>query len=156
MQKQITKVMTTRKPPTCAELTSFGALTRSELMARCRSTGNETTEGRMVVLLKAFRLAGWRRHLPLPGKPDFAWPKEKVALFVDGCFWHGHDCGRNVTPKSNADFWRQKIATNQRRDRRVARQLQKQGWTVLRVWECTLQRRPRSVVRRVQRALVPH
>src|SRR5690606_13552377 len=62
---------------------------RSRIMRSIRGKGNATTELRMVAILRRERLAGWRRHLDLPGRPDFAWPSERVALFVDGCFWHG-------------------------------------------------------------------
>lgn len=137
----------------CLKPTSFGGLNRSELMARCRSKGNASTEGRMVALLRHSKLTGWRRHLSLPGKPDFAWPKRKVALFVDGCFWHGHNCGRNLTPNSNVEYWRVKIERTQTRDRRISRELRKCGWTVLRVWECVLRRSPEQVINRIRRAL---
>lgn len=133
--------------------TTFGSLTRSQLMSRVRSVGNETTERRLARLLRKTGLNGWRRHLRLPGKPDFAWPKEKVAVFVDGCFWHGHDCGKNVTPRTNASAWREKIERNQRRDRRVTRQLRRAGWSVVRVWECRLRKQPEACMRRVERAL---
>src|SRR5688500_5461932 len=86
------------------EITSFGRLTRSALMARIRGTGNATTEMKVVRLLRARHITGWRRHAKLPGKPDFVWPRSRVALFVHGCFWHGHDCGRNLTSKSNEAF----------------------------------------------------
>jgi DNA mismatch endonuclease Vsr len=69
--------------------TTFGRLTRSELMARVRSRGNKTTENRVASFLRKEGIIGWRRHLPLPGNPDFAWHAAKVALFLDGCFWHG-------------------------------------------------------------------
>lgn len=142
-----------RRPASSNAVTTFGSLTRSELMSRVRSTGNVTTEARMVPLLRTFHLSGWRRQLALPGKPDFAWPSERVALFVDGCFWHGHGCGRNITPKTNAAFWQDKILCNKRRDHRVSRQLRQKGWTVLRVWECTLKRNPKRVVGRIRSAL---
>ena len=87
------------------ERTSFGGLCRSDLMSRISSYGNLTTEIRMAKLLRRAGLKGWRRHLALPGKPDFAWPAKKVALFVDGCFWHGHTCKRNLKPKTNAQKW---------------------------------------------------
>ena len=124
------------------EKTSFGTLNRSELMARVRSVGNKTTEGKMRILLRAARIKGWRRHLPITGSPDFAWPKEHVALFIDGCFWHGHLCGKNIHPKTNAELWAQKIAGNRLRDRGVTRKLQTAGWSVVRVWECRLNQDP--------------
>jgi len=129
--------------------TTFGHLSRSELMKRVRSSGNETTELRMARLLRTAGLKGWRRHMPLPGRPDFVWHGERVALFVDGCFWHGHDCGKNISPKTNAAKWREKIEGNRRRDRRVARQLRARGWSVVRIWECQLRNRPEWCLRRI-------
>lgn len=135
------------------ERTTFGGLRRGLLMSRVRSTGNQTTEKRLVSLLRKAGLAGWRRHRPLPGKPDFVWQAVKVAVFVDGCFWHGHNCGRNVTPKTNSQAWRDKIEGNQARDRKVSRLLRGDGWTVIRVWECQLAKAPRRCIGRITRVL---
>lgn len=135
--------------------TTFGNLTRSQLMTRVKSSGNKTTELRMAHLLRRAGLKGWRRHFPLPGKPDFAWPLEKLAIFVDGCFWHGHECGKNISPQSNAEAWREKINGNRRRDRRVTRRLRQRGWSVLRIWECRLRNAPDVCLRRIRRALQP-
>lgn len=132
------------------ERTSFGGLTRSQLMARVRSTGNVTTEERLAHILRIAGLHGWRRHQELAGRPDFAWRAPKVAVFVDGCFWHGHDCGRNVTPRTNAGLWREKIRNNQRRDARVTRVLRRHGWTVYRITECELARRPGRCVEKIR------
>lgn len=89
----------------------------------------------MARLLREYGLSGWRRHQPLPGKPDFAWRSERVALFVDGCFWHG--CPRHYRrPSANVEFWVEKLRQNVARDRRVSRALRAQGWIVIRVWEC--------------------
>ena len=110
---------------------------RSQIMAAVRSKGNASTESVIVKLLRAGKIVGWRRHYPLPGRPDFAWLKQKVALFVDGCFWHGCDrCYRE--PKSNIEFWQKKIETNRRRDRRVSRELRALGWSVIRIRECAI------------------
>src|SRR5579862_3653035 len=110
------------------EKTTFGRLSRSQLMARVRSKGNATTEKRLASLLRRAKLHGWRRHSKLRGLPDFAWHKAKVAVFVDGCFWHGHDCDRNLVPKTNAEAWRAKIGRNKQRDRQTTRLLRQQGW----------------------------
>lgn len=142
--------MTKRGSAAQAEVTAFGGLTRSELMSRIRGKGNASTEERLAMLLRAARLKGWRRHLDLPGRPDFAWRRERVAVFVDGCFWHGHTCG-NLVPRTNAEKWAAKIGGNRRRDRRVTRQLRAMGWRVARIWECDLARRPEWCVRRVGR-----
>jgi len=133
--------------------TTFGGLSRSALMSRIRSSGNATTELRMISLLRKAGLKGWRRHVDLIGKPDFVWPSVKLAVFIDGCFWHGHNC-RNLTPKINAAAWRAKIARNKHSGRRNARKLRRQGWKVARVWECALKREPENVVNRIKRALV--
>ena len=137
-----------------SESTTFGGLTRSTLMSRIRGFGNSSTELRMAGILRQASISGWRRHAHLPGRPDFSWRREKVALFVDGCFWHGHHCGRNLIPRSNAARWREKISRNQRRDRRVSRQLRRQGWAVLRVWECSLRRRAEACAAKIRRELL--
>jgi len=135
------------------ERTTFGGLSRGRLMSRVRSTGNQTTEMRLVSLLRKEGLNGWRRHQPLPGRPDFAWPKPKVVVFVDGCFWHGHECGKNIRPRTNAKAWQEKIERNQARGRRATRQLRRRGWAVIRIWECTLAKRPLLCLQRIQKAL---
>ena len=134
------------------ERTTFGGLLRGQLMSRVRSAGNKTTEVRFCALLREARLTGWRRNRVLPGRPDFVWPKARVAVFVDGCFWHGHACGKNIVPKTNARAWDNKIRRNKNRDRRVTRFLRCEGWYVLRVWECDL-KRPTICIRRLQRLL---
>ena len=134
--------------------TTFGGLSRSRLMSRIRSKQNATTELKLLSLLRVKRLQGWRRNFPLLGNPDFVFPKSKLAVFVDGCFWHGHDCGRNLKPKRNASLWRRKFSLNRWRDASIRRTLRSKGWQVIRIWECVLARRPESCVRRIQRALV--
>lgn len=136
-----------------SERTTFGGLCRGQLMSRVRSNGNATTEKRLVLLLREAGLTGWRRHKSLPGRPDFVWPKIKVAVFVDGCFWHGHDCGRNLTPRTNGEAWHAKIGGNQLRDRKMTRFLRHEGWNVIRVWECQLARTPASCISRIAKAL---
>ena len=109
-------------------------------MSLIRGAGNKDTELRLIQIFRANGITGWRRGSKLPGKPDFVFPKLETAVFVDGCFWHG--CPRHATrPKTNAAFWRKKIATNKARDRRVNRLLRHLGWTVLRIWEHELSRK---------------
>jgi DNA mismatch endonuclease (patch repair protein) len=122
-------------------------------MSRIRSKRNATTELKLAALLRVSGIWGWRRNFSLLGNPDFVFLKSKLAVFVDGCFWHGHACGRNLKPKRNASLWQQKIDGNQRRDRRNAKSLRAAGWRVIRIWECTLKRRPEFCVRRIKRAL---
>ena len=126
--------------------------TRSRIMSAIRGQGNASTEKRMATILRRHGLSGWRRHQKLSGSPDFAFLAERLALFVDGCFWHG--CPRCYRePKQNTEFWREKIARNVTRDKRVARQLRRQGWGVLRFWEHALKNEDR-VASRVGRALL--
>lgn len=134
-----------------SETTSFGGLSRSKLMTRIRSFHNGTTELRFRALLKAEKLTGWKRHYSLPGRPDFVFLDARVAVFIDGCFWHGHGCARNLSPKTNASAWRQKIHSNRRRDRRTTRALRASGWSVIRIWECALGQRPKASIERVRR-----
>jgi DNA mismatch endonuclease (patch repair protein) len=128
------------------EKTRFGGLTRSEIMSRIRGKGNEKTELRLARFLRAEGVSGWRRHLMIPGRPDFSFPRQKVAVFVDGCFWHGcPKCFR--LPKQNRAFWKAKIEGNRKRDRSVNGRLRRLGWHVLRIWECQLGKSGRIVDR---------
>lgn len=120
-------------------------------MSRIRSRGNKDTELALIKFFRQNQIAGWRRQQKVFGKPDFVFPKLRLAVFVDGCFWHG--CPRHGTqPKGNAAFWRQKITRNQSRDRLVNRTLRRSGWRVLRVWEHELARkRAAFLLRRLRR-----
>jgi DNA mismatch endonuclease (patch repair protein) len=121
-----------RSQPVAMALTA--AERRSLLMARVRRAGT----GPEVALRKALHRRGFRYRLRtgsgLPGTPDIVLPRFRLAIFVDGCFWHG--CKTHGTlPKTNALFWETKITRNRERDRRADRSLRGQGWTVVRVWE---------------------
>lgn len=81
----------------------------------------------------------FRINTKLPGKPDIVLPKYKTVIFIDGCFWHGHEgCKYFRLPKSNVEFWKEKILTNQARDYRWNIELELLGWRVVRIWECEL------------------
>ena len=127
---------------------------RSHNMASIRSRGNATTEGALAALLRSVRITGWRRHSQLPGRPDFLFEVQRLAVFVDGCFWHG--CPRCYRmPGDNRPYWSAKVAGNRRRDRRSGAALRAAGWRVLRIWEHSLKTpagRERAAAR-VQRAL---
>ena len=157
----------------------FSKAKRSEVMSRIQSRGNEATEVALARLLRVNKISGWRRHLEIRGrdrsplrvgrlsakrgahgvtrltfrvKPDFVFPKARLALFVDGCFWHG--CPRHGTqPKGNRAFWKNKLVQNKARDRRVNRALRQAGWRVVRIWECALKKHPLNCLRRIQRGL---
>lgn len=154
---------------------------RSQLMAKVRGHGNESTELALAKLFRRNKITGWRRQVELRianeelrirasggnGKirnskfrirhfkvrPDFVFPKLKLAVFVDGCFWHG--CPKHGTqPKGNHTFWKKKFARNMARDRLVNQALRTNGWQVLRIWEHDLARkREARLLRRIQRAL---
>jgi DNA mismatch endonuclease (patch repair protein) len=127
--------------------------TRRQIMQSIRGRGNKTTELAFANMLRMHQITGWRRHLPLPGKPDFVFPKQKLAVFVDGCFWHG--CPKHsLHVTRSGPFWFDKIHGNKRRDRRKAQSLRKRGWRVIRVWEHDLvQQRHHHIVSRLKRAL---
>lgn len=126
-----------------------GSGTRSRIMSVVKSRGGRTTERRLRAYMVARGITGWRANLKnLPGSPDFAFPERKMAVFVDGCFWHDcHRCCRR--PKSRVKFWNEKFASNRARDRRQARQLRALGWEVLRVWEHAVLKTPATCVERI-------
>lgn len=107
-------------------------------MARVRS---RDTSPELIVRRLLTRL-GYRYRLhrrDIPGKPDIAFIGRRKAIFVNGCFWHGHDCKRGArAPKANADYWARKIARNRARDARVIAELEALGWSSLVLWECEL------------------
>lgn len=120
---------------------------RSRCMSRIR--GKDT--GPEMALRKALWAVGlrYRLHYKLPGKPDIVFPGKKVAVFVDGCFWHG--CPEHgVQPKTRAEFWRAKISKNRERDRRVTSTLKSNGWVVVRIWEHEIEQNTRGAVSRIR------
>ncbi len=116
---------------------------RSEVMRRVkgRDTGPEL---RVRAALRRLGHSGYRLHRgDLPGRPDIAFIGRRRAIFVHGCFWHGHDCRRGArAPRANAEYWRAKIARNRARDAAARAALEVQGWRVLVVWECALRDAP--------------
>lgn len=128
---------------------TFSPRDRSWIMGRVLGRGNASTERVLLTLLREAGLTGWRRHLRMPGNPDFAFPSARVVIFVDGCFWHG--CPLHLRlPASNRAYWVPKIERNRRRDRRTVRALRSRGWRVVRIWEHALKQasdRARTVAR---------
>ena len=154
----------------------FTKAKRSQVMSRIRSRGNKDTELALARVFRAHGITGWRRHIEVRGqrgegrtktaartshftprtfqvRPDFVFPKLRLAVFVDGCFWHG--CPKHETkPKNNAAFWRRKLAGNKARDQVVTRTLRRNGWRVLRLWEHELARRNAArLLRRIRSVL---
>lgn len=108
---------------------------RSRVMAQVRSKGNRSTEWRLRAFLIRTGIRGWNLNPPdICGKPDFAFREQRLLLFVDGCYWHGcPKCYRR--PSSNLGYWDAKVARNRARDMKIAKQLKRDGWRVLRIWE---------------------
>jgi DNA mismatch endonuclease (patch repair protein) len=163
----------------------FTKAKRSEVMSRIRSRGNKATELALAKLFRRHKITGWRRQIQIGGRarsplragrlsakrgahgvtcptfrvrPDFVFRQARLAVFVDGCFWHG--CPKHGTqPAGNRSFWKKKFARNVARDRLVTRALRRAGWRVLRIWEHTLRwatMKPQNearLLRRIQRAL---
>jgi DNA mismatch endonuclease (patch repair protein) len=131
----------------------FTKAKRSEVMSLIRGRGNKDTEIALAKLFRRNKITGWRRHQKIFGKPDFIFRQVRLALFVDGCFWHG--CPKHGTkPKGNAAFWKNKFSRNIVRDRLVTRTLSATGWRVLRIWEHELARKNEArLLSRIQRAL---
>ena len=126
--------------------------TTTKVMKAIKSKGNKTTEVKLANLLRLNRLNGWRRGSKLPGRPDFIYPKHKLAVFVDGCFWHGcNTCFK--LPATNREYWLAKIRNNKARDKRVTREISKVGWESLRIWEHQLEKRPNWVLRKIREKL---
>lgn len=109
-------------------------------MSRIRGRGNRETEVALARLLRLNGIKGWRRHGAVFGKPDFVFSSTRVAIFVDGCFWHGCPWHSNM-PANNREFWFKKLSANKVRDRLVTRTLRTKGWRVVRIWEHELGRR---------------
>jgi DNA mismatch endonuclease (patch repair protein) len=170
----------------------FSKRKRSEVMSRIRSRGNKDTELALVKLLRAYKVTGWRRHqrITFPAQSggsrsgragsvtaDFVFRRERVAVFVDGCFWHGcpkHSppevwirkstmplSGRSRSARTGVAFWSAKLQQNRERDRYVTRRLRATGWKVIRIWEHDLTKPGRTtgdagslrVIKRILRSL---
>jgi DNA mismatch endonuclease (patch repair protein) len=116
---------------------TFTTEKRSQIMRQVKSSRNKSTELKLIQFFRFNSIKGWRRNSQILGKPDFVFPRSKTAVFVDGCFWHGHNC-RNLTPKDNEGYWLNKISRNKERDKAVTRLLTNNGWRVIRLWECQL------------------
>ena len=120
---------------------------RHQIMAAIRSKGNKATEQKLAAILRAARITGWRRHQPIPGHPDFIFRRQRLAVFVDGCFWHG--CRWHCRmPAGNRSYWKKKITRNALRDQATNKLLRRAGWRVLRIWGHSL-RSPQAIAAKV-------
>lgn len=123
---------------------------------KMRAVPQRDTQPELALRKQLFRYGlRYRTHVRgLPGTPDVAFMRERVAVFVHGCYWHRHqDCPRATTPKSNVSFWYQKFSENQQRDAVNRTKLQQLGWRVFEAWECELSNNSFLVAGRVKRAV---
>ena len=122
-------------------------------MSRVKSRGNQSTELKLLELFRLYKLKGWRRKYLIKGSPDFVFLKERLAIFVDGCFWHG--CPKYCRfPKSNEEYWVTRIDQNKKRDYKVTNELRGKNWTVIRLWEDELKGNQfKRKINRIKRAI---
>jgi DNA mismatch endonuclease (patch repair protein) len=136
----------------------FSKQERSAIMRAVKSKENKSTELALIKLFKKYEIKGWRRNCKISGNPDFVFPKYRIAVFTDGCFWHGHDC-RNTKPASNQNYWKRKIDKNMERDRQVTEQMMWKKWSVIRIWECEIksgaQEKIEEIRKEIERKTLP-
>ena len=122
-------------------------------MAAIRGQGNKTTEIAFTRQLRKNKISGWRRHQKgAYGSPDFLFPSAKVAVFTDGCFWHG--CRKHcIMPKSNKTYWNPKIEHNKKRDQEVNKFYKKKGWKAVRIWEHDIRKNPEKAILKVKKMM---
>lgn len=125
--------------------------TRSRNMSLIRAKNTQPE----LLVRKALHKLGFRYriHYPLQGKPDIIFPSRKLAIFIHGCFWHGHGCKFDHKPKSHKLFWSSKIIKNKKRDLRNNKALEEKGWQVLIVWECDIRNKLNDLVRLIVKEL---
>jgi DNA mismatch endonuclease (patch repair protein) len=129
----------------------FSPQQRSEIMSKVKGRGNQATELRLINIFRKYKIKGWRRRAAIFGNPDFVFRSARLAVFVDGCFWHQCPYHGSI-PNTNRNFWVRKLNRNKKRDQIVNQTLKKCGWHVLRIWQHEL-RKPDKVSLRVMRSL---
>ncbi len=115
----------------------FSKKKRSQIMSNVKSKNTKPE----VIVRKYLHSKGFRYRInvkELPGKPDIVLPKYKTVIFVNGCFWHGHDCPAGKLPETNRKFWEEKINGNKKRDKKNYKKLNESGWKVIIIWECEI------------------
>lgn len=125
--------------------------TRSRIMSSVRSNDTKL-EKKLFSILESGGITNFERHIStLPSKPDVVFMDEKIAVFLDSCFWHG--CPKHLRkPKSNEEYWQPKIQNNVKRDKRNRSKLRRMGWSVLRIWEHDL-KNPETILNKIRRSL---
>jgi DNA mismatch endonuclease (patch repair protein) len=134
-------------------LDRFDKATRSRVMSRSKSSGTRSTEWKFRSLLMRSGIAGWKlgHKSGLAGNPDVLFGPSRIAIFLDGCFWHGCTRCRSI-PATNRRFWTEKIQGNRKRDKKVVRMLRDKGWKSVRIWEHELKADTTAVLRKVLNA----
>ena len=117
----------------------------SEIMKKVRSKNNKSTELKLIQIFKENNIHGWRRNYKVKVHSDFVFLNKKIAIFVDGCFWHGHNF-RNTKPKENQEYWDKKRERNMKHDKEITEYFENRGWTVIRIRECELKNINRQIV----------
>ena len=128
---------------------------RSEIMSRIRAKNTKLEKDFLKKLSGLFHKVGYRyrkHYLGLPGKPDIAFPARKIAVFIDGCFWHGCRLHSRV-PLSNISYWKKKLKRNQLHDKEMNRAIRKRGWRVVRIWEHQAKKKPEQAIGKIMRVL---
>jgi len=131
---------------------TFSRMDRSTIMKKVKGKDNRSTEHALISLFRKYYITGWRRNYNVTGKPDFVFLDKKIAIFTDGCFWHGHHC-RNIIPKQNSEYWNTKRNRNIKRDKYINTLFRKRGWTVVRIWECEIRKSSEKVLLKITKAL---
>ena len=118
---------------------------RSAIMSSVRSKKNKSTELKLIDVFSQLGIHGWRRNYQVKGHPDFVFLDKRVAVFVDGCFWHGHNC-RQLVPSQNSEYWAIKRERNSKHDAEITALFCSRGWHVIRIWECELKKKNVAVL----------
>ncbi len=126
---------------------------RSKIMSSIKGKGTKPE----LIIRRCLSEKGIRYRIhsnKLPGKPDLSFPGKKIAVFINGCFWHNHNCKDGHIPSSNIEFWTNKIISNKERDKRNIKALKKMGWDVLILWECQIKTHPFKQSLKIEKKLV--
>lgn len=123
----------------------FDTEKRADIMQQIKSKMNKSMGLRLIEGFKHTGTTDWRRNYPVKSHSDFVFPQIKIAVFVDGCFWHGHDC-RNTRPVNHQEYWQKKRERNMKHDKEVTAMFEARGWTVMRIWECELKKKSAEVL----------
>ena len=123
----------------------FSKEQRSSVMRAVKSKNTKSTELKLIQYFRENHITGWRHSYLVKGHPDFVFLEKRIAIFVDGCFWHGHDC-RNTRPADNAEYWSKKQQRNMERDKAITARFEQRGWLVIRIWECEFKKANRHIL----------